>query len=83
MTTKRTKPNVRLFNISHVISYYIMTAKEFVQEKYPKARSERQVKNSGEAYYLIRNRGETMYMASGNSESNAWVNTKKWILDKP
>jgi len=59
-----------------------MTAKEFVKEKFPKARAERQVKNSGEAYYLIRNRGGYMYMASGKTESNAWVNTKKYILDK-
>ena len=60
-----------------------MTAKEFVLKTYPKARSERQVKNSGEAYYLIRNRGESGYLESGKTESNAWVNTKKWILKNP
>ena len=59
-----------------------MTAKEFVKEKYPNARSEKQSKNTKEVYYLIRDGRNTMYMASGNSESNAWVNAKKRILDE-
>lgn len=61
-----------------------MTAKEYVQEKYPSARVERQVsgmiKGLSTVYYLIRERGKTMYMAQGKSESNAWVNAKKQIL---
>ena len=63
-----------------------MTAKEFVKEKYPNARAERQVrgmiKGMQEVYYLIRDGRNTMYMASGKSESNAWVNAKKNILER-
>lgn len=36
----------------------------------------------GETYWLIRNGRETMYIASGKSESNAWVNAKKRILER-
>lgn len=50
-----------------------MTAKEFVKEKYPKASAERHVsgmiKGLQEVYWLIRDGRNTMYMASGNSES--------------
>lgn len=57
-----------------------MTAKEFVKARYPNAISEKQVKGmikgSQETYYLIRN-GKNTYIASGKSESNAWVNAKK------
>lgn len=60
-----------------------MTAKEFVKEHYPKARAERQVKGRvkglQEVYWLIRDGRNTMYMASGKSESNAWVNAKKAV----
>ena len=63
-----------------------MTAKEFVKERYPNARDERQVrgmiKGMQEVYYLIRDGRNTMYMASGKSESNAWVNAKKYILER-
>jgi hypothetical protein len=62
-----------------------MTAKEFVKSKYPKARAEKQITggntNFGEAYWLIRNGRESMYIASGKSESNAWVNAKKKIIE--
>jgi len=61
-----------------------MTAKEFVQEKYPNTIAERQVRGNTkgfkEIYFLIRDGRNTMYMASGKSESNAWVNAKKFIL---
>lgn len=61
-----------------------MTAKEFVKERFPDARAEKQVsgriKGLQEIYYLIRNGRQTMYMASGKTESNAWVNAKKKIL---
>lgn len=57
-----------------------MTAKEFVKQYYPTARSERQVsgriKGMQEVYYLIRMAGATMYFSEGKSESNAWVNAK-------
>ena len=60
-----------------------MTSKEFVQNELPNARCERQVKGNikglQEVYFLIRNGRETMYIASGKSESNAWVNAKKFI----
>ena len=62
-----------------------MTAKEFVKEKYPNARAEKQIrgkiKGMQEVYYLIRDGRNTMYMASGTSESNAWVNAKKSIME--
>ena len=61
-----------------------MTAKEFVKEKFPHARAERHVsgmiKGLQEAYWIIRDGRNTMYMASGKTESNAWVNCKKKIL---
>lgn len=61
-----------------------MTAKEFVQSKMPNARSERHVmgriKGMQEVYWLIRVGSQTMYFASGKSESNAWVNAKNNIL---
>lgn len=60
-----------------------MTAKEFIKEKYPNAKAEKQIrgriKGMQEAYYLIRDGINTMYLASGTSESNAWVNAKKAI----
>lgn len=62
-----------------------MTAKEFVKEKYPNARVEKQIrgriKGMQEIYYLIRDGRNTMYMASGKSKSNAWVNAKKLIME--
>ena len=63
-----------------------MTAKEFVKERFPNVRAEEQVrgmiKGMQEKYYLIRDGRNTMYMASGKSESNAWVNAKKCIIEK-
>jgi len=63
-----------------------MTAKEFVQQKCPTAMAERQVsgmiKGVQRVYYLIRERGQIMYMAEGKTESNAWVNAKKFLMDK-
>ena len=64
-----------------------MTAKEFVKNKFPKATVEKQVqgriKGLQETYYLVReDRKSYFYIASGKSESNAWVNAKKFILEK-
>jgi hypothetical protein len=60
-----------------------MTAKEYVKTHYPKARAERQVEGRvigmQKTYWLIRDGRQTMYMAVGTSESNAWVNAKKMI----
>ena len=62
-----------------------MTAKEYVKEYYPTARAERQVsgmiKGMQEVYWLIRMAGATMYFAEGKTESNAWVNAKKQIIN--
>lgn len=62
-----------------------MTAKEYVQSYLPKARAERQVsgriKGMQTVYWLIRDGRETLYIESGNTESNAWVNAKKWVME--
>ncbi len=60
-----------------------MTAKEFVKGKYPHAKAERHIEKKrgmSKAYYLIRDGNQYMYMSSGKTESNAWVNAKKHIL---
>ena len=63
-----------------------MTAKEYVKSKVPNARAEKHkagmIKGMQETYYLIRDGRNTMYMASGKTESNAWVNAKKFLLAK-
>lgn len=63
-----------------------MTSKEFVKSKIPKARAERHVagriKGMQEVYWLIRDGRQTMYFASGKTESNAWVQAKKRILEQ-
>ena len=64
-----------------------MTAKEFVKQKYPAARAERhtngRIRGLYDVYWLIRNGRETMYMAFGKTESNAWVKAKeKMIADE-
>ena len=62
-----------------------MTAKEFVKSKMPNARAERhvkgRVKGMQETYWLIREIGQQMYFAIGKSESNAWVEAKKRIIE--
>jgi len=61
-----------------------MTAKEFVKSRLPNARAERhvsgQIKGLQNVYYLIRVIGQSMYVAEGKTESNAWANAKKNIL---
>ncbi len=60
-----------------------MTAKQFVKQHKPTARSEKQKQNGpfGKAYWLIRELGAFMYFAEGTTESNAWVNAKKRIIE--
>lgn len=62
-----------------------MTAKEFVKEKYPKAKAEKRVsgriKGMQKVYYLIRESGDKMYLAEGETESKAWKNAKELILE--
>ena len=62
-----------------------MTAKEYVKQHYPNAKSERQVsgriKGMQRIYWLIRDGNQTMYLAEGKTESNAWVNAKKRITE--
>lgn len=63
-----------------------MTAEEFVKQHMPTARAERQVsgmiKGMQTVYWLIRESGKTFYFCEGKTESNAWVNAKKKILNK-
>lgn len=63
-----------------------MTAKEFVKNILPKANAEKHksgmIKGLQETYWLIRDGNSYFYLASGKSESNAWVNAKKNLLDK-
>ncbi len=63
-----------------------MTAKEYVRSKVPHARSERhragRIKGMQETYYLIRDSGHSGYIASGKTESNAWANAKRFLLEK-
>lgn len=59
-----------------------MTAKEYVKSKMPNARAERHVEGQiiGKPYWLIRDGRNTMYFASGKTESNAWVEAKKRLI---
>ncbi len=63
-----------------------MTAKEFVKSRLPKAKAERHVqgriKGMQTVYHLIRDGRNYMYIASGKTESNAWVNAKKFIINR-
>lgn len=62
-----------------------MTAKEFVLSRFPNAKSERhtigRVKGMQSTYYLIRDGKNTMYMASGDTESIAWRHAKERIIE--
>ncbi len=62
-----------------------MTAKEFVKSKIPKARAEKhlqgRIKGLQKANWLIRDNGQTMYFASGKTESKAWVAAKTRIIE--
>jgi hypothetical protein len=63
-----------------------MKAKEFVKRRIPKATAEKQVSGfiNGlqKTYWLIRERGNSMYLAEGFDENNAWSNAKKLILER-
>jgi hypothetical protein len=56
-----------------------MTSKDYVKRYYPKAKAERQKQNNGDVYWLIRDGNAYLYIASGKTESNAWVNAKEKI----
>lgn len=58
-----------------------MKAKDFVKKYYPKARSEKQITNGGETYYLIRNGIDTMYLTNGKTESKAWNKLKERLIN--
>lgn len=58
-----------------------MTSEEFVKEKLPKARAEKHTTGRKTTYWLIRDGRNTMYIASGYSESNAWVNAKQKLIE--
>jgi len=61
-----------------------MTAKEYVKSIMPKARAERHVEGRivGKPYWLIRDGRNTMYFAIGKTESNAWVEAKKRLIEQ-
>lgn len=60
-----------------------MTNKEYVQNKLPNARAEKQVrgriKGMQETYYLIRDGVNKMYLASGKTEAKAWKEAREVI----
>lgn len=58
-----------------------MTAKEQVLSLMPTAKSERQVTNGGETYWLIRERGKNMYYAEGETEAKAWKNARIRLME--
>jgi hypothetical protein len=63
-----------------------MTAKEFVKERYPKAQVKKYEWGSGlekrlrQVYYLCWSEHRGIRLSEGTSESNAWTNAKKDIL---
>ena len=63
-----------------------MKAKEYVKQRMPKARAERHRTGSGtsygETYWLIRDGRNYNYFSEGKTESNAWVNAKKRIIEE-
>lgn len=63
-----------------------MKAKDFVLQKYPKARAEKhveggRVKGIKKSYWLIRPELYKMYIGSGDTESKAWIDAKENIID--
>lgn len=60
-----------------------MNNEQYVLERYPKARAEKQKGNDGRVYWLIRNGRQTMYMASGDTQAKAWKDAKESVLDHP
>ena len=61
-----------------------MTAKEYVKEKYPKARVEFYKSNSslGGGHWLCWTEFRGDRLSEGKTASNAWVNAKKRILER-
>jgi hypothetical protein len=61
-----------------------MTAEEYVKLAMPNARAEKYKAGRivGNTYWLIRDGRNTMYFASGNSKSKAWVNAKIRLKEK-
>lgn len=59
-----------------------MTAKNFVQNKFPKAAAERQVQGDNTVYWLIRDGRAYFYMAQGKTQAEAWKNAKKKIQEQ-
>lgn len=61
-----------------------MTAKEYVKTIIPNAHAERHIEGriSGIPYWLIRDGRNTMYLAVGKTESNAWVNAKNKLKER-
>lgn len=47
-------------------------AKAFVRSRVPTAEQEHHVTYGGERYYLVRARGEHLYLGSGDTPAQAW-----------
>lgn len=63
-----------------------MTAKQYVKNVYPFATIEKQiegrVKGLQKPYYIVRTKfNASGYIATGNTQSNAWTNAKKFIMN--
>ena len=61
-----------------------MTAKELVKSKLPTAKAEYHYAFSlmgKRKYWLIRERGNSMYFCAGETEQKAWVNAKKTLIE--
>ncbi len=62
-----------------------MSAKGFVKQHYPNARSEKQttggrVKGMKKAFYLVRPEAHVMYIGTGDTEAAAWRAAKEHVL---
>lgn len=62
-----------------------MTAKEFVKEKHPKAIVQNFKTNNPfdkNGYWLCWEKRGGKRLSEGKSESNAWVNAKKYLVEE-
>lgn len=61
-----------------------MTNEEFVKERMPTAKAESHKTSGplGKTYWLIRERGMTMYFAEGDTKAKAWKDAKESLEKK-
>ena len=60
---------------------YRMTAKEYVKSKSSIAIAVQYIDESGDKYWMIKRGKKNQYLATGVTESNAWVNAKNKIVE--